>query len=441
MKRVYSAKFLTFAYFSVVAFALIAIHVSVYWHTTEELEQLYGQNRLDKVKEQAEQMLAGTDIGERASMRVRPQENTEFDGGTEVVFDFSILPDWLPNPDNLPWDEGVEAVSQSTGEAYYLMKTRFETGSGVRDAVLLMDFRLYEISEEQLFASHAKQVVISGLLLIISLFIVIKISARLTDPISQFATSLANKPAENLEPLPLPQGVVTRELAELVDTFNRYEERIRSLLERERSFSRYASHELRTPVTIIKGAVGLLKKKISDENDPAYRPLKRIERAVTNMENIIETLLWLSREDEALDQSQVLAIGPIVRETIEQNRYLLADKPIEIELFPENDPQLPIPTPIFQIMLTNLIRNAIQHTASGKISITIETDRVSVLDTGVGMESDDLKPFTQLDLHGNRYQGFGLGLSIVKRLCDRLGWRLKIESEKGRGTKAQLIFS
>jgi len=218
-------------------------------------------------------------------------------------------------------------------------------------------------------------------------------------------------------------------------------QRVEMHVEREYRFSRYASHELRTPVTIIKGAVGLLKKNISGENDPAYRPLKRIERAVTNMENIIKTLLWLSREDEALDQAQVFEVLSIVKETVEQNRYLIADKPVEIELFPENDPHISIPVPIFQIMLTNLIRNAIQYTEAGKVSITIKSDRVSVSDTGAGMEPDELNFVNQIHLRGDRYQGFGLGLSIVKRLCGRLGWRLKIESDRGRGTKVQLIFS
>ena len=306
-------------------------------------------------------------------------------------------------------------------------------------------YLLYEVSALEFTEKRKigiRLVLIAGVALIIGLGIWIGwlTSRKVIAPVAHLSDLVNKSGPENL-PTDLSKTFYNDEVGVLAKALEQAMKRVETHVEREYRFSRYASHELRTPVTIIKGAVGLLKKKISDENDPAYRPLKRIERAVTNMENIIETLLWLSREDEALDQSQVLAIGPIVRETIEQNRYLLADKPIEIELFPENDPQLPIPAPIFQIMLTNLIRNAIQHTASGKISITIETDRVSVSDTGVGMESDDLKLFTQLDLHGNRYQGFGLGLSIVKRLCDRLGWRLKIESEKGRGTKAQLIFS
>ena len=92
-------------------------------------------------------------------------------------------------------------------------------------------------------------------------------------------------------------------------------------------------------------------------------------------------------------------------------------------------------------MVTNLVRNAIQHTASGKIRVLVKNDRVSVSDTGAGMAPDDLKLVTQLDDNKERHKKSGMGLSIVKRLCDRLGWELKIASERGRGTKVQLIFS
>jgi len=67
-------------------------------------------------------------------------------------------------------------------------------------------------------------------------------------------------------------------------------------------------------------------------------------------------------------------------------------------------------------------------------------DRVIVSDTGRGMEPNDLKLVTQSNIRGNWNKGSGLGLTIVKRLCDRLGWKLEIESETGRGTTVQLIF-
>jgi signal transduction histidine kinase len=427
VKRVYSAKFLTFAYFSVVAFALIAIHVSVYWHTTEDLEQLYGQNRLDKVREQAEQMLAGTDIGERASMRVRPQENTEFDRGTEVVFDYSTLPDWLPAPEQLPWDEGVEAVSRSTGEAYYLMKTRFETGDGIRDAVLLMDFRLYEISEEQLFASHAKQIAISGLLLIVSLFIVIKISARLTDPISQFATSLANKPAENLEPLPLPKGTVTRELAELVDTFNRFEERIRSLLERERSFSRYASHELRTPLTVMRGALTLME----ESDDAAFIALqrKRMNDALVEMSELIETLLSLSKSDNGDPHAPRELTRPELDAIAREHEYLLAGKKLSWKTRMHCSPYIMMPEAAFRILLGNLVKNAFRYAQTGEVLIEAFSDRISVSDAGAEhADSEHIQ------------EGYGLGLLLVRDICNRYGWHTDYSGNENGGWTTTIRF-
>ena len=305
-------------------------------------------------------------------------------------------------------------------------------------------YLLYEVSALEFTEKRKvgiRLVLIAGVALIIGLGLWIGwlTSRKVIAPVAHLSDLVSRSGPDNL-PTDLSNAFFDDEVGVLAKALEQTMKRVETYVEREYRFSRYASHELRTPVTIIKGAVGLLQKKVSREEDPGFRPLKRIERAVINMENIIETLLWLSRKDEATDQSQAFKVVSIVRETIEQNRYLITDKPLDIELFPEEDPQLSIPAPIFQIMLTNLIRNAIQHTASGKISVVVKGDRVSVSDTGAGMESEDLKLVTQLNGSGDRNKGFGMGLSIVRRLCDRLGWHLKIESEKGRGTKAQLIF-
>ena len=116
MKHTRSAKFHTILYFSIVAFALITIHVSVYWHTTEGFEHLYGQNRLDQIKEHSEQMLANVDVTGQPSIRFQLQGYSELDKGTEIVFDFSLLPDWFPNLDDLLW----RAIHQA-GEISWLL--------------------------------------------------------------------------------------------------------------------------------------------------------------------------------------------------------------------------------------------------------------------------------------------------------------------------------
>jgi signal transduction histidine kinase len=158
------------------------------------------------------------------------------------------------------------------------------------------------------------------------------------------------------------------------------------------------------------------------------------------MENIIETLLWLSREDVADHQGPMFAVTPAVREVIEQNRYLISGKPIEIDLIVKAEPQLTVPCPLFQIALTNLIRNALQSMPNGKITVDVQTDRVVVSDTGVGIAAKDLKTVTQPHVRGSGSEGFGLGLSIVSRLCDRFGWKLEIQSTVGSGTTVHLIF-
>ena len=264
-------------------------------------------------------------------------------------------------------------------------------------------------------------------------------SRRVIAPVVHLSRIVEKSGPDNL-PTDLSKSFYNDEVGVLAKGLEQAMKRVETFVEREQRFSRYASHELRTPVTIIKGAVVLLKNKLSGEEDPAWRPLMRIERSVTNMENIIETLLWLSREDMSIDRDRRFPLTPVIHETIEQNRYLIGNKPIDIEIISEAEPQLALPTSFFQIALTNLIRNAIQHTASGNISVVVKADRVLVKDTGAGMADDGLKHTEGQHFTGETDEGFGLGLSIVERLCKRFGWELAIESETGRGTTVELIF-
>ncbi len=264
-------------------------------------------------------------------------------------------------------------------------------------------------------------------------------SRRVIAPVVQLSKVVAKSGPVDL-PINLSKSFYDDEVGVLAKGLEQAMERVETFVEREQRFSRYASHELRTPVTIIKGAVELLKKKLSPKDEPIWRTLKRIERSVINMENIIATLLWLSRENEAIERDQPFAVVPIVQETIKQNRYLIGNKPIDIEVLIEHEPQLSLSPFLLQIAVTNLIRNAIQHTESGKISVIIKHDRVIVADNGRGMSTDDLAEIIQHQDQKDWKKGAGLGLLIVKRLCGRLSWTLEIESEAGRGTTVQLIF-
>jgi signal transduction histidine kinase len=311
---------------------------------------------------------------------------------------------------------------------------------GQRDLLYL----LYEVSALEFTEKRKvsiRLVLVAGVALMVALGLWIGwlTSRKVIEPVVHLAEQVNRSGPENL-PTDLSKNFFNDEVGVLARALEQAIQRVEAFVEREQQFSRDASHELRTPVTVIKGSVELLKKKLSRNEKSVNHPLERIERSVANMENIIETLLWLSREDVAVDQNQNFAVVPVVQETIEQNRYLIGKKPIDIEFVSEDEPQLSIPAALFQIALTNLIRNAAQHTASGTIRVVVMNDRIRVADTGAGIDPDVLKKVTQPHVRSDRSDSFGLGLFIVQRLCDRLGWGFEIESEVGRGTTAELIF-
>ena len=304
---------------------------------------------------------------------------------------------------------------------------------------LLYEVTALEFTERR--KGSIRLVLITGVALIViaALWIGWLTSRRVIAPVVHLSDLVNQSGPDNL-PTDLSKSFYNDEVGVLAKGLEQAMKRIEAFVEREQRFSRYASHELRTPVTITKGAVALLIKKLQGKETDAWRPLRRIERSVTNMENIIETLLLLSREHSAFDLNHSVPLVPIVKETVEQNIYLIGNKPIDIEVSSDDEPKLSLPISFFQIALTNLVRNAIQYTVSGKINIAVKSDRVIVKDTGAGIKPEDLKLINQQHLAGKSDQGFGLGLSIVQRICNRFGWKLNVESELGHGTTVELIF-
>lgn len=264
-------------------------------------------------------------------------------------------------------------------------------------------------------------------------------SRKVIAPVIHLSDQVNKSGPENL-PTDLSKDFIADEVGTLAAALEQSMQRIEAFVEREHQFTRDASHELRTPVTVIKGAVEILRKQLTPIEESALRPLDRIQRQVTNMENIIEALLWLSREEISPESVKTFSVLPLVRSTLDENRQFIVNKSIDIKLVAEGNPVLGVPAPLFQIALTNLIQNALRFTSNGHVTVYVREDRVLVSDTGSGIEGSDLDNIKQPHIRGTGSNGFGLGLSIVNRLCDCLGWQFKIESELNRGTTAQLIF-
>jgi signal transduction histidine kinase len=237
---------------------------------------------------------------------------------------------------------------------------------------------------------------------------------------------------------PANAGMEARQLA---GALQRMGERMRAFMRRERDFTRDASHELRTPLTVIRVASDLL------QNDPelpgrAQRSLARIQRAGRDMEAVIESFLILAREGGIEPQREDFAVRDVVEEEVAKARPLLAGKPVELTMVEHANPQLHASPRVFAVMLGNLLANACTFTERGHVEVRIERDRVVVGDSGIGMSADALQrafdPFYRAD--PDNPSGKGMGLSIVRRLGERFGWPISLDSVPGRGTSATIRF-
>lgn len=190
---------------------------------------------------------------------------------------------------------------------------------------------------------------------------------------------------------------------------------VKNGLDREQTFLRQASHELRTPISVIRSNVQLLDKLKSvqpqvQRDAREHAAVDRIGRASLTMKDLTETLLWLGREDQnELSQSEV-RLDHLVENVISDLSYLLDGKRVQLSV--RTSPcTCRLSETAARIVLGNLIRNAFQHTWEGQVNITQEGWTVDLENSYTSlMETDD-------DL------GFGLGLQLTEKLTRRLGWR------------------
>jgi len=227
-------------------------------------------------------------------------------------------------------------------------------------------------------------------------------------------------------------GMLTRTIEETMN-------RINAFIQREKQFTRDASHELRTPLTVVKGAVEIMELQPEVKNNPLLKkPMQRIVESVQNMETTIETFLWLAREESELKDS--CPVEPVIQKVVNDYQYLIENKDITLEINMQYNKSLNVREEVLYITVTNLVRNAIQFTTRGTIIITLEEAFIEIRDTGEGIENNQLDSVTQTHIKGKDSQGFGLGLSIVSRLCKRFGWKLDIDSQLGKGTRVRILW-
>ncbi len=260
----------------------------------------------------------------------------------------------------------------------------------------------------------------------------------LADKFDQFDPLSKDLPDFNLDDMPRDADWETSVLA---NSLGEYLERIKDFVTRERAFTRDVSHELRTPLTVMGMALDMIEVD-GNLNERDAKGIKRIRTASKDMKELVEVFLILARESSKEMEASKVWVGDLVDREVTKNKALIGEKSLELSVSKQHNLVIETSEKIVEVLLGNLIRNAIIYTEKGSVKITINADSVEVEDTGIGMNKEQVEQIYKPFFRGGKRPsgGHGVGLTIVKRIADRFDWRVDMESELGKGTKVTVKF-
>ena len=307
-----------------------------------------------------------------------------------------------------------EASTVDTGQAFlYIMP--FELEQGHEPAFVVHRF----LPEDDAGHTGPSLTMVALILLLLSLpivgvvaFAMFRSVANPIERLSTWARGLSSQPGAPPRKAPV---LPIDELDALATQLHGAMTELAATHQREQYFLQTLSHELRTPLAVTGATLDLLDKKRDDTLAPWKHQLDRIRRAHGDMRAMTETLLWLWREgSEELPQVPVPLL-PLVEQAWRDVSARMPEQKFKLQL--DFAPELAIravPT-LLQMTMHNLLRNALEHGAPGLIRISADTISLQVSNAIGGAEPDTTDT-----------QGFGVGLHLVERIAERLGWKVQV---------------
>jgi len=304
-------------------------------------------------------------------------------------------------------------------------------------------FELYDVTRDELGKRQLTTALVVTVILLgtFSLLIGIWLSARVMSPVTELAARLrAFRKGGTLEPL--APYFAEDEVGELAAALDDYAQRQTAMIARDREFNADVSHELRTPLAVIATTTELLMGN-PDLPEKARTRLKRIERAVRQSTELTQALLLLSRAERSGPvDGETTDVAKVAADVIDTSEQHIGHKPVQMQLVIESRCEVEAPSSVVAVALGNLVGNACKYTLEGEVVVRVQSDRVLVEDTGPGIKPEHAERLFERGVRGEGevVKGAGLGLAIVRRLCELYGWRVSLVPRAERGAVATLDF-
>jgi signal transduction histidine kinase len=262
------------------------------------------------------------------------------------------------------------------------------------------------------------------------------ISRRLVEPVTALAARLTEiDPGERH--VRIGAQFAGNELEPIARSVDMFMERLDGFVEREQSFTATASHELRTPLAVMRGAVELLETSAADRPG-AGKALARIQRAVREMTEFTDALLALSREQQAAAAGDATCdVNAVLARVVEDQRSVSPGKRILLEIDGATHLRVAAPESMVAMTIGNLVRNAVQHGTGGEVLCRSHGRELLVTNAGTLPTASVAAAPRRFTTHPG---GHGMGLYLVRRICERYGWNISLENGPA-GVTARVGFA
>jgi two-component system OmpR family sensor kinase len=202
-------------------------------------------------------------------------------------------------------------------------------------------------------------------------------------------------------------------------------------------FIKDTTHELNTPLSAILANIEMMDTEIMAEKNK--KKLNRINIAAKTVSTLYKDLTYLTLEQESQNEDEEIAVKPVLENRVEYFDILAKSKNITFVLSLQHA-TIFIDRRKFTRMIDNLISNAIKYNKrGGVIEIVLNESSLTVSDTGIGIAEDKIPFIFDRYMRFNQSEGgFGVGLSIVKKIVDEYNIQMEVESKEGKGTKMVL---
>ena len=233
------------------------------------------------------------------------------------------------------------------------------------------------------------------------------------------------------------------EFSILQKTFKNMLIRLKEQSQMQIDFVNNASHELKTPIFVLKGYVDMLNDWGKNDKEVLDESLVILKKEIQNMQDLTEKLLFVAKSKKLVVEKKSVNLDTILKETIDNLNFAYPDQLINyssVEIFIDSDDAL------LRLLFKNLIENAIKYGNNSPVNVILEKGRkikVIIQDFGLGISKEALphifERFYREDEARNReIKSYGLGLSIVNEILSLLDIDIQVDSELGKGTKITL---